>query len=71
MIGYVGLMLLLSRFHIINIDFSQAKTEYASTMHWLGDQANHLRTAVLSHLPHSSTGMVGVVAGFRRRKLRI
>ena len=70
-LGGICIMLLLSRFHIVNVDFSEAKTEYSNSVHWMTDQAEHAEKSVASHLPHSGSGMFGAVAGFRRRKLRI
>jgi uncharacterized membrane protein (Fun14 family) len=67
----ICVMLLLSRFHIVNLDFSQAKTEYSDSVHWVADQAEHVEKSVASHLPHSGSGLFGAFAGFRRRKLRI
>src|SRR5437667_797163 len=62
----IGLMMLLSYFHVVNVDFSAEKTKYENTIHWAQDQAGRLKDAALSHLPSSGGGALGAFAGFRR-----
>ena len=69
LLGVVSMML-LSYFNIVNIDLSEARTKYASSIHWVQDQACKLKDVAQSHLPHSGAGAVGAFAGFRRRRLR-
>lgn len=62
-----GLILALSYFHVLNIDMSSVKTEYASASAWLGDQASRLKDVVLHALPSTSSAAVGFLSGFKRR----
>lgn len=63
----VGILLALSYFNVINIDFSAAREQYTSAAGWLTDQATRLKDAALSHLPASSTGLAGLIAGMWKK----
>lgn len=65
----IGLMMLLSYFHVVNVDFSAEKTKYENTVHWAEDQATRVKDSALSHLPSSGGGALGAFAGFRRRRV--
>jgi uncharacterized membrane protein (Fun14 family) len=62
-----GVMLLLSHFRVINIDFSAAEQHYATAAAWLSDQAGHLKDAAIAHLPASTSGAFGLFVGFRKK----
>jgi len=61
-------MMGLSYFNIMNVDLTAAKTKYESAIHWAQDQGYRLKDAAQSHLPSSGSGMVGMFAGFKRRR---
>jgi len=65
----IGLLMLLSYFHVVNVDFSAEKTKYENTIHWAEDQATRVKDSALSHLPSSGGGALGAFAGFRRRRV--
>jgi uncharacterized membrane protein (Fun14 family) len=65
----IGLMMLLSYFHVVNVDFSAEETKYENTLHWAEDQATRVKDSALSHLPSSGGGALGAFAGFRRRRV--
>ena len=65
----IGLLMLLSYFHVVNVDLSAEKTKYESTVNWAQDQAYRLKDSALSHLPSSGGGALGAFAGFRRRRI--
>ena len=65
-----AILMLLSRFHVMNLDFSKAEVEYKSSIHWAQVQAEHIKDDVVSHLPSSGSAATGVLAGFRRKRLR-
>ena len=65
----IGLVMLLSYFHVVNVDFSAEQTKYENTIHWAQDQAGRVKDAALSHLPSSGGGALGAFAGFRRRRV--
>ena len=67
----IVILVLLSRFHVMNIDFTSAETKYQDSIHWLEDQGERFKDTAVAHLPHSSSGVFGAFAGFRRRKLRV
>ncbi len=60
-------LLALSYFGVINVDLSSAREHYASALHWLSDQGERLKDAVIAHLPSSGGGTLGAFLGFRRR----
>ncbi|HSV12644.1 MAG TPA: FUN14 domain-containing protein [Tepidisphaeraceae bacterium] len=62
-----GVILALSYFHVLNVDMSSVKTEYASASAWLGDQAVRLKDMVLHALPSTSSAAAGFLSGFKRR----
>jgi uncharacterized membrane protein (Fun14 family) len=62
-----GLLLGLSYFHVVNVDFSKAQTEYSSAVTWLSDQASKLRDVAMSYLPASSSSLAGLVVGFKKK----
>ncbi len=62
-----GLFLALSYFHILNIDMTTVKTEYASAAAWLTDQASRLKDVIFHALPSSTTAAAGFLAGFKKR----
>jgi uncharacterized membrane protein (Fun14 family) len=62
-----AVMLALSHFRVINIDFSAAEQHYATAMQWLGDQALHLKDAAIAHLPASTSGAFGLFVGLRKK----
>lgn len=63
----VGLMMALSYFGVLNIDFTAAREHYATAVHWLTDQAERLKAAFVTHLPSAGGGTLGAFLGFRRR----
>ncbi len=62
-----GILMALSYFRVINIDFSSARGEYATAMHWLTDQGTRIKDIVIAHLPSTGGGSLGAFLGFRRR----
>jgi uncharacterized membrane protein (Fun14 family) len=62
-----ALIFALSYFHVLNIDMTAVKTEYASVSAWAGDQVARLKDLVMHALPSSSSAAVGFFAGFKRR----
>jgi uncharacterized membrane protein (Fun14 family) len=62
-----ALMMALSYFGVLNIDFTAAREHYATAVHWLTDQADRLKTLFVAHLPSAGGGTVGAFLGFRRR----
>jgi uncharacterized membrane protein (Fun14 family) len=65
-LAIIAVMAALSYFHVLNVDLSAARQEYASTMAWATDQAQHLGRAILNHVPGSTSSVVGFFIGFRR-----
>jgi len=63
----VALLLGLSYFHVVNVDFSAARTKYGDSIAWITDQAVKLRDAALEHLPASGSSMVGLFVGFKKK----
>jgi uncharacterized membrane protein (Fun14 family) len=64
---FLGVMLLLSRVGILNLDFSTARHEYAGAMHWLFVQTRLVKDVILVHFPSAGGGTFGAFLGFRRR----
>ena len=64
---FLGVMLLLSHFGIMNLDFSTARHEYSSAMHGLFHQVKLVKDLVIAHLPSTGGGSFGAFLGFRRR----
>lgn len=62
-----ALLVGLSYFGILNVDFSAAREHYAGAVHWLTDQGERLKAVLMSHLPSSGGGALGAYMGFRRR----
>jgi len=62
-----ALLMGLSYFHVVNVDFSEARTKYADSIAWVADQAAKLRDAAVAHLPASGSSMVGLFVGFRKK----
>jgi uncharacterized membrane protein (Fun14 family) len=63
----IAIMAALSYFHVVNLDLSAAREQYASTMGWATDQAQILGRAILGHIPGSTSSIVAFYMGFRRR----
>jgi len=62
-----GIFVALSYFHVLNIDMTAVKGEYASASAWLGDQVTRLKDAVFHALPSSSAAAAGFLSGFKKR----
>jgi uncharacterized membrane protein (Fun14 family) len=67
-----GILLgLAAHFNWINVDWSAERAKYEHSIHEVNDEATHYKDVLVSHLPHSGSGVIGAFAGFKRRKLRI
>ncbi len=62
-----GLLLGLSYFNVVNIDLSAAREKYASASAWISDQGERLGDAAMAHLPASSSTLMGLLAGLKRK----
>jgi uncharacterized membrane protein (Fun14 family) len=62
-----GIILALSYFHVLNIDMTQVKTEYASASGWIADQGTRLKDLVMHALPSSSAAAAGFMSGFKKK----
>jgi uncharacterized membrane protein (Fun14 family) len=62
-----GLLLALSYYGVLDVDFTAARQQYASATAWLWDQASHLKTVALSHLPSTTSGVLGLFVGLRKK----
>jgi uncharacterized membrane protein (Fun14 family) len=69
MIAALGLAVVLglSYFGVLNVDFTTARHEYQSAIVWMTDQTQRLGKLVLSHVPGSASSFAGFFIGFRRR----
>ncbi|CAN5514383.1 hypothetical protein BH10PLA1_BH10PLA1_18310 [soil metagenome] len=63
----VALLVGLSYFHVVNVDFSAARVKYADSIEWVIDQAAKLRDAAMTYLPSTSTGVAGLFVGVKRK----
>lgn len=65
----IAIVMALSYFHVVNVDFTAAAERDSKTaMAWAIDQGDHLRKALVAHLPSSTSATVGGFLGFRRRR---
>lgn len=62
-----GGLMLLSYYHVLNIDFTHARDVVQSNAEWLTEQATRLKDLLVAHLPSSTGGAAGVFFGLRRR----
>jgi uncharacterized membrane protein (Fun14 family) len=62
----VAILLALSYFNVLNIDFTAAREHYQSAAHWLSDQAWRLKDAIVAHIPSGAAGVFGAFMGMRR-----
>lgn len=63
----LGLFAALSYFHVVNVDPSLVKTQYASAMHWATEHFKLLKDAILPHLPSTGGGTLGTWLGMSRK----
>ncbi len=68
-VSFLGFALLmgLSYFHVVNVDFSQAREKYADSIAWISDQAAKARDVALTYFPSTGTSMAGLALGFRKK----
>jgi uncharacterized membrane protein (Fun14 family) len=69
MLTSLGMAILvgLSYFHVLNIDFTSVEKKYQTDMAWVSDQADRAGKALLAHIPGSSSSFVGMFIGFKRK----
>lgn len=63
----VALLVGLSYFHVINVDFSAAREKYADSITWITDQAGKLRDVAVTYFPSTGTSMAGLAVGFKKK----
>lgn len=63
----VALLMGLSYFHVVNVDFSAARVKYADSIAWISDQAAKLRDVAVTYLPSTGTSMAGLAVGFKKK----
>jgi len=62
-----ALLLGLSYFNVVNLDLSKAQEKYSTSIAWITDQAVKLKDAAIAHFPASSSGVMGLLVGLRRK----
>jgi len=62
-----ALLLGLSYFGVLNVDFTKARTEYAGAIAWISDQAERLRDTALAYFPSTGGSMVGLLLGLKKK----
>jgi uncharacterized membrane protein (Fun14 family) len=60
-------ILLLSYFHIMNVDLTAAETKYKDTSGWVTGQAGKLRAAAMGHVHSTLGGALGLFMGVRKK----
>jgi len=63
----LAVVLALSYFGVLNVDFSSAEKQYESAMSWVTDQASRAAKTILNHIPGSASSFAGMFIGFRRK----
>jgi uncharacterized membrane protein (Fun14 family) len=63
----VGLLLAGSYYGVLDVDWSVARQHYTSAAGWLWGQASQLKSAALSHLPSTASGVLGLIVGLCRK----
>jgi uncharacterized membrane protein (Fun14 family) len=61
-----GIILALSYFDILNIDFASAREQTEQAASWLTQKVTAAREMVMAHLPSGVASAVGAFLGFRR-----
>jgi uncharacterized membrane protein (Fun14 family) len=68
-LAVMTILVALSYFNVMNIDFTAVEKKYESGAAWVTGQAEIASKKLASHLPGSGSGFLGMFMGFRRRKL--
>jgi uncharacterized membrane protein (Fun14 family) len=63
----IGLLALLSYFHVMNVDMTWAQKEYGSASAWITDQAGKVRDGAMAHVHSTGGGVLGAFLGLRKK----